>query len=220
MGVPTYFKGMFTCRKPNKSGSTSVQVFVKTRDRRQRVVKSLGVGHTVYELLELERQGREYIDSLSGPMIPGLSETDSELEGYLSNIQNSQIQIIGPELVFGTLYDRMGYSALDSEMFRHLVVCRLYNPGSKLKTVDYLSGYLHVRCSVDRIYRFLDNLCLRPARRAGSSQNGNEALCGSTAGKAVPADGRPAEVESTGLKEQVERINTASCRRRYRGLFL
>ena len=47
-------------------------------------------------------------------MIPGLSETDSELEGYLANIQNSQIQIIGPELIFGTLYDRMGYSALDS----------------------------------------------------------------------------------------------------------
>ncbi len=100
---------MFTCRKPNKSGSTSVQVFVKTRDRRQRVVKSLGVGHTVYELLELERQGREYIDSLSGPMIPELSETDSELEGYLANIQNSQIQIIGPERIFGTRYDRMGY---------------------------------------------------------------------------------------------------------------
>ena len=56
---------MFTRRKPNKSGSTSVQVVVKTRDRRQRVVKSLGVGHTEHELLELERQGQDYIDSLS-----------------------------------------------------------------------------------------------------------------------------------------------------------
>ena len=52
---------MFIRRKPNKSGSTSVQVVVKTRERRQRVVKSLGFGHSEHELLELERQGRDYI---------------------------------------------------------------------------------------------------------------------------------------------------------------
>jgi hypothetical protein len=145
-------------------------------------------------------------------MIPGLSETDSELEEYLSSIKNSQIQIIGPELIFGTLYDRMGYSALDNEMFRHLVVCRLYNPGSKLKTVDYLSGYLHVTYSVDRIYRFLDELCLRHEHKTGDCDNANQALCDSVDGKAISPSVSSAEREGTGLKEQVERITFAHTR--------
>ena len=195
---------MFIRRKPNKSGSTSVQVVVKTRDRRQRVVKSLGVGHSEHELLELERQGRDYIDSLSSPMLPGLSETDNGLEEYLATIQNSQIQIIGPELIFGTLYDRIGYAALGSAMFRHLVICRLYNPGSKLKTVDYLSSYLHVTCSVDKIYRFLDELCLRPDRR---KSNGS-----STDGTGGQGDGGGDGAATVGMKDKVEQITFAHTR--------
>lgn len=42
-----------------------------------------------------------------------------------------------------------------------MVICRLYNPGSKLKTVDYLERYLHVSYDINKIYRFLDNLCYR-----------------------------------------------------------
>ena len=195
---------MFIRRKPNKSGSTSVQVVVKTRERRQRVVKSLGVGHSEHELLELERQGRDYIDSLSGPMRPGLSETDNGLEEYLATIQNRQIQIIGPELIFGTLYDRMGYAALDNAMFRHLVICRLYNPGSKLKTVDYLSSCLHVTCSVDKIYRFLDELCLRPARKKSNAPSSDEAVQKDAAGGGGAA--------SAGMKDKVEQITFAHTR--------
>ncbi len=189
---------MFIRRKPNKSGSTSVQVVVKTKDRRQRIVKSLGVGHTESELLALERQGQDYIASLSSPMIPGLLENDNGLEEYLSTIQNSQIQVIGPELVFGALYDRMGYSAIDNAMFRHLVICRLYNPGSKLKTVDYLASYLHVTCSVDKIYRFLDELCLRADRKAS---NGCE-----TEGPGEKSPAESPEAETTDLKARVEQI--------------
>ncbi|MBR4257597.1 MAG: hypothetical protein IKQ17_01045, partial [Kiritimatiellae bacterium] len=37
---------------------------------------------------------------------------------------------------FGTLFDRIGYNAISNEMFRNIVICRLFNPGSKLKTVD------------------------------------------------------------------------------------
>lgn len=167
-------------------------------------MKSLGVGHSEHELFELERQERDYIDSLSGPMLPGLSETDNGLEEYLATIQNSQIQIIGPELVFGTLYDRMGYAALGNAMFRHLVICRLYNPGSKLKTVDYLSSYLHVTCSVDKTYRFLDELCLRPAPKKSNAPTPNEA------GEKDAAGGGGAA--AAGMKDRVEQITFAHTR--------
>lgn len=66
--------------------------------------------------------------------------------------------MIGPELVFGKLYDRLGFGAIKEDLFRHLVVARLSYPGSKLKTIDYLYHYLSVEITVDAVYRFLDKL--------------------------------------------------------------
>ena len=43
--------------------------------------------------------------------------------------------MIGPELVFGALYDKIGYNSIRNDLFRHLVITRLFNPGSKLKTI-------------------------------------------------------------------------------------
>jgi transposase len=83
------------------------------------------------------------------------------LEDFLSTIHNTHIHVVGPELVFGQLYDKAGYSKIENELFRHLVVSRLFNPGSKLKTIDYLKRYLGVSYSKDKIYRFLDTLCMR-----------------------------------------------------------
>jgi len=53
-------------------------------------------------------------------------EDDVRLEDFLSTINNSEIQVIGPELIFGQLYDKIGYGAIKSDLFRHLVVSRLY----------------------------------------------------------------------------------------------
>jgi hypothetical protein len=39
------------------------------------------------------------------------------------SIKNTQIQVIGSELIFGTLHDRIGYGTIDNEMFRHMVIC-------------------------------------------------------------------------------------------------
>ena len=41
---------MFLRKKPNKSGSTSVQVIVKTKNRKQRVVKTIGSSRDTDEI--------------------------------------------------------------------------------------------------------------------------------------------------------------------------
>ena len=53
-------------------------------------------------------------------------------------------------------------------MFRHLAISRLFSPGGKLRTVDYLERYQGVFYSIDRIYRFLDALCRRRDETRGS----------------------------------------------------
>ena len=154
---------MFIRKKPNKSGSISIQVVQKTRSRKQKVVKSFGsVSPDDEEAVErLMGQASVFIREMDGPTLPHIHEEEDVIDGFVKTLSNAQIQVIGPELIFGTLYDRIGYSAIGSSMFRDIVICRLFNPGSKLKTVDYMERYLHVSYSVDRIYRFLDNLCYR-----------------------------------------------------------
>ena len=61
---------MFVRRKPNKSGTTSVQVVDKSRGS-YRVVKSFGTDKTEAELLSLECKARVYVNSLKGPSLFG-----------------------------------------------------------------------------------------------------------------------------------------------------
>ena len=152
---------MFVRRKANRTGSISVQVIDKSKGR-YHVVKSFGAGGTEAEVLRLEENARQYVREQSGiNRILFEYEDEIKLNNFISTIANAQIQVIGPEIIFGTLYDRIGYGKLNNELFKHLVVTRLFNPGSKLKSCDYLSRYQGITYDISKIYRFLDNLCFR-----------------------------------------------------------
>lgn len=152
---------MFLRKKPNKSGSISVQAIVKTKSRKQHVVRTIGSSRNADEIEQLMAKGRKYISDLQGPLLPGLDEEENAVDLFVGALTNAQVKVVGPELIFGRLYDYVGYNSIPSEMFRHMVICRLYNPGSKLKTADYLERYLHVSYDISKIYRFLDSLCYR-----------------------------------------------------------
>jgi len=95
---------------------------------------------------------------MDGSISMFVNREDAKLEVFLSDLSNSQVQVIGPELIFGKIYDALGFSQIESDLFRHLVITRLFHPGSKLKAIDYLSRFLNVDLQVDEIYRFLDKL--------------------------------------------------------------
>ena len=85
-------------------------------------------------------------------------EKDTLIESFVSELSNSQIRTVGPELVFGKIYDFIGYNQIDEELFRHLVVARLAFPLSKLKTIENLYRYQGILLHLDTVYRFLDKL--------------------------------------------------------------
>ena len=138
-------------------------VLSTTKARKQRLVKSFGSAHPndTAAMEKLMQQASSFIQEMEGPSLPHIYEEEDVIDSFVSSLNNAQVQVAGPELVFGTLYDRIGYGAIQNRMFRNIVICRLFNPGSKLRTVDYMERYLHVTYSVDQIYRFLDNLCYR-----------------------------------------------------------
>lgn len=163
LGVPLYLCTMFVRKKPNKSGSTSVQV-VEKRDGRYRVVKSFGSSKEEAEINQMCKDAELYIRKATGTLYDLFNPVPQHsIEDFLSNIGNAQISVVGPELVFGKLYDKIGFGDIGDVLFRHLVISRLFSPGSKLKTVDYLYRYQGVSYDVNKVYRYLDKLCLREA---------------------------------------------------------
>jgi hypothetical protein len=150
---------MIVGRKPNKSGKISVQVILK-HGGKSKVLRSFGTGRTEQELLRREEQSRSFIVQRQGFCGELFEDREEALfSDFMATFSNEQIHVIGPELIFGALYDKIGYKAIRIEMFRHLIISRLFSPGSKQKTIDYLGRYQGVIYSIDRIYRFLDTLC-------------------------------------------------------------
>jgi transposase len=151
---------MFVRELKNRSGSVSIQIVSKARGK-YKVVKSLGSAITRQEIERLTQLARQEIERLSEPLTLFTSSDDILVEKVFESLDNSSIQTVGPELVFGKIFDYIGFNRVDEELFRHLVISRLAFPLSKLKTIEYLYRYQGVRLNIDAVYRFLDKLNTR-----------------------------------------------------------
>ena len=148
---------MFVRTKKNRSGSISIQIISKARGK-YKVVKTIGCATTRQEIDHLISLANQEIKKLSKQTPLFHSEKDELVEEVFSSLTNSSIQTIGPELIYGKIFDSIGFNEIKNEIFRHLVIARLAFPLSKLKTVEYLYRYQGVLHDVDAIYRFLDKL--------------------------------------------------------------
>lgn len=146
-------------RKKNKSGSVSVQIISKQRGQ-YTVVKTVGCATDPDEVSKLLLMAYDIVvnPEHQQKLFSTKSRDDLVIEHFLGKVANSDIHTVGPELVFGALFDRIGFGAVPDDLFRHIVIARLAYPTSKLKTVDYLYRYRGVRVDIDQVYRFLDKL--------------------------------------------------------------
>lgn len=148
---------MYVRKKKNKSGSICVQIISKATGK-YKVVQTIGSSFDQKEIFEFELKAKQEIKKLESNQSLFVFENDSYIQTFLSGIQNSQIRTIGPELVFGKVFDFIGFNAINEPLFRHLVVARLAFPLSKLKTIEYLYRYQGISLDLDTVYRFLDKL--------------------------------------------------------------
>jgi transposase len=148
---------MFVRQKKNKSGTVSVQIISKAYGK-YKVVKSFGSSSSPEVILSLVLKAKQEIKRLESTPSIFVLEKDVLIASFLSEIENAQIRTIGPELVFGKIFDFIGFNAINEELFRHLVIARLAFPLSKLKTIEYLYRYQGISLEIDTVYRFLDKL--------------------------------------------------------------
>lgn len=159
MGAARYYYAMFVRKNRNRSGSVSVQIISKSGGRYQ-VIKTIGSSSNPEEIERFVMEANNYIHHPANqlPLFSTLSETDQSIKNFIESMSNLQVRTIGPELIFGTLFDRIGFNVVGDELFRHITIARLAYPTSKLKTVDYLYRYRGIKINIDTIYRFLDKL--------------------------------------------------------------
>jgi hypothetical protein len=157
---------MFVRQKPNSSGSISVQVISKSNG--YRVVKTIGTAHDPVEVARLVELGELFIARRSGQysLFTENQHDNAVILNFVETLGNASIRTVGPELIFGRLFDEIGFAAIPEQLFRDIVIARLVYPTSKLKTVDYLYRYQGKTVSPDSIYLFLDRLNKRYAAQA------------------------------------------------------
>lgn len=148
---------MYIREKKNRSGSVSIQIISKYNGR-YKVEKTIGCGTERHEIDRLKLQAQQEMEKMQSQLSLFASTNDALVEQAFSLLNNSHIRTVGPELIFGKIYDYIGFGLIKESIFRHLVITRLAFPLSKLKTSEYLYRYQGVVIDVDKIYRFLDKL--------------------------------------------------------------
>ncbi|MBU0979141.1 IS1634 family transposase [Patescibacteria group bacterium] len=149
---------MFVRKKKNNSGSISIQIINKA-DGKYKVIKTVGSSSDDDELERLWIKAHEIMPELVGQLVFDFrSKKDRIVDDFVKDLNSLDIRVAGPELVFGVLFDRIGFNAIPNKLFRALVLSRLSFPSSKLKTIDYLHRCHGQSLSVYSLYRFLDKL--------------------------------------------------------------
>ena len=148
---------MFVHQLKNRSGSTSIQVISKFKGK-YKVCKTIGSATTQQKIDELVLLAKSEIKSIEQQQELFISKNDTLAELLFDSLFNASIRTLGPEIIFGKIYDSIGFNQVNEELFRHLVIARLAFPLSKLKTIDYLYRYQGTMLDIDVVYRFLDKL--------------------------------------------------------------
>jgi len=146
---------VFVRKKRNKSGVISIQVITKLEGK-SKLVKTIGSSIDNNEIEQLVIEGKRFIESYSGQQLLDFSSIDNILKSAFQKI-STHVEV-GTDLLLGRIFNDIGFTLVEGDLFKHLVIARLYHPVSKLRTSDYLFENKNIKIPVEKIYRYLDKL--------------------------------------------------------------
>ncbi len=155
---------MFIRKKNNKSGTVSIQIVDRSRGR-YKVVKTLGCSRDPLALDRLTDSANSEMSRLSQPLDINFDPGKGNSTYAIGGDGEEQMNLTGPELIIGKLFDEIGFNLIRDEFFRHLVLTRLCYPVSLLKVVDYLHRSKGVNVEAERVFLYLDRLNDRQKER-------------------------------------------------------
>ena len=117
---------MFVRKKKNRTGSISIQI-IKKINRVNKVIKTIGSSKDPDEINRLYHKGLYEL-----PRLFGATLFDQVQEPDISELNNDNIRIVGPELVFGKIFHHIGFTAIKDSIFRYLCISSITHVGSEL----------------------------------------------------------------------------------------
>ena len=134
-----------------KAGSRSVQV-IRYENSTRVIVKHIGTGNTEEEIKALSEIARSYIEDLSKQL-----SFFADGQPHDSFVVLSQCEYLGFYYTF--LYDvlyaiqtQIGYTAQIDAMLIDLVIMRIVEPASKLRSIELMETYFGIRHRRQRYY--------------------------------------------------------------------
>lgn len=146
---------MFVREKRNKSGIISIQVITKINGK-SKLVKTIGSSSDEKDIERLIEQGKHFIEHYGGQGTLDFSSRNNLIKSAFNSITSHSE--IGTDLLLGKIFDDIGFDKVNNSIFKDLVISRLSNPASKLKTSEYLHGFKGTDLPVQQMYRYLDKL--------------------------------------------------------------
>ena len=134
------------------AGSTSIQVY-KIENRKRVIVRHIGTARSEQEKVDLLSLANDFIDRISKQ--PSLfAEKDSGNVLYLN-----QVEFIGVyhsffyELIF-KLIVTIGFDKLKNMLLLDLVIIRIFEPASKLRSIELMDEYFGIRHRRQSYYEY------------------------------------------------------------------
>jgi transposase len=151
---------MFVRKKKNPSGIVSIQIIDKSKGLYQ-VVKTIGSSPDTSTIESMYLEGKKWISNYIGEQdifeVHDKAIEEKQVTEYLlSNVKN--ILLNGVQLILNEVFKLTGFSEVEDEIFRQLVIARLSQPMSKSATVEYLKSHFDEDAQLHRVYRYLDKL--------------------------------------------------------------
>lgn len=158
-----HFRGidMHVRVRKNKSGSTSIFVvackrFAGKRNPQPILVRSFGSSSDPAKITELYEEARKFaISTKYTPFLRINNEAD---------IKECKVKTVGFEQLYGKIFERyfstldLGFSEADYQIMQQLVLMRIAQPVSKLKTSTIAVNFNCNVLSSNKIYKFMDKL--------------------------------------------------------------
>lgn len=145
-------------KKKNRSGTVSVIVADKSSGEFKEL-KTIGVSSDPDEVARLEIKARRWIDEYTGQQSLDFDESEKALQEAKNTIARIERTLQNtPQVILGSIYDSIGFGAIEDEILRHLVIARVCQPQSKVATVEYLKSCFDEDVQLHSIYRYMDKL--------------------------------------------------------------
>lgn len=150
---------MFIRKKKNQSGSVSIQIIQKIAGK-NKLIKSMGAAKEEKDIDSLVNKAHREMPKLQAQTTFDFGHTkrDTEFLHSLQDTSSIKIKVVGPNLVLGNIFDSIGFNKIKEKLFKKLVIARIVNPASKLKTTEYWKNNNELDISSQTIYNFLDRL--------------------------------------------------------------